>query len=298
MRKYFIYLNERFPLQTHILFVLVFTFSAISYSIHFHDEQSFIPLSRFFGVFFLTVSCFFLLRISDEFKDHEDDMKYRKYLPVPRGLITLKELKNWAFIVIALQVVVLFFIPRLIPLYLICMVYMFFMYHEFFVASWLKNNQVMYVLTHMMIIAFVDLLASGAHWTYYSDLPPQEIQLFITVSFFNGMVLEIGRKIKPQKKEEYGVVSYSKLYGEKGATLLWIGLLSLTYLISLATLYVSHSPTWSFYSVSAFFIVALIPPFLFLKTRNESHAKLIEHISGIWTIGMYLNIGALPYLLQ
>ena len=39
------------------------------------------------------VLLFFLqLRIADEFKDYEDDARYRPYRPVPRGLVSLREL--------------------------------------------------------------------------------------------------------------------------------------------------------------------------------------------------------------
>jgi 4-hydroxybenzoate polyprenyltransferase len=36
---------------------------------------------------------FFQLRVADEHKDNEDDTKYRPERPVPRGLVTLGELR-------------------------------------------------------------------------------------------------------------------------------------------------------------------------------------------------------------
>ena len=42
---------------------------------------------------FATAFLFFLqLRIADEFKDFEEDSRYRPYRPVPRGLVRLREL--------------------------------------------------------------------------------------------------------------------------------------------------------------------------------------------------------------
>ena len=43
------------------------------------------------------VSCllfFAQLRIADEFKDIDEDTRYRPYRPVPRGLVRLAELRN------------------------------------------------------------------------------------------------------------------------------------------------------------------------------------------------------------
>ena len=44
-------------------------------------------------MFIVTFLQFLMVRIVDEFKDYEEDCKYRPYRPVPRGLIKLKELK-------------------------------------------------------------------------------------------------------------------------------------------------------------------------------------------------------------
>ena len=46
-----------------------------------------------------------MVRIVDEFKDYEEDCKYRPYRPVPRGLIKLKELKILFVICIILQLI-------------------------------------------------------------------------------------------------------------------------------------------------------------------------------------------------
>ncbi len=49
-----------------------------------------------FGNSFLA---FLQLRIADEFKDFEEDSKYRPYRPLPRGLITLRRNWNWLWII-------------------------------------------------------------------------------------------------------------------------------------------------------------------------------------------------------
>jgi hypothetical protein len=91
-RRFFIYQKERFPLIGHGLLVSAFSFSATAYSRLCRGADGFIPWPSFLIGIFTTVSLFLLVRIFDEFKDAEDDAKYRKNLPVPRGLVSLKEL--------------------------------------------------------------------------------------------------------------------------------------------------------------------------------------------------------------
>ena len=298
MKKYWIYLNERFPLPSHLPIIGIFSFSAICYSLLALDQTSFIDWHLYFVAFYLTFSIFLLLRISDEFKDHEDDMQYRKYLPVPRGLITLDQLRRVAIVIIGSQLIILFLFPQFIVMYVVVMVYMTLMFYEFFIPEWLKSNQIAYVFSHMAIIPIVDLIASAAHWASVGINPPRALIWFFLVSFFNGMVLEFGRKLRIEDTEEEGVVSYTKLYGIRGGGVLWISTLTLTLIFAFYAAYVIGSPQWVYILLIAFYAIAFIPGILFISSPSKRLTKAIEIVSGIWTIGMYLNIGACPFIVK
>jgi len=298
MRKYFIYLKERFPLNTHIPIIAIFTFSAICYSLSATNSTEFVPISRYLLVFCLTFGLFLLLRISDEFKDHEDDMKYRKYLPVPRGLITLNHLKWVGIGILLVQAVILLLYPSFLIIYCITLVYLALMFKEFFVEHWLKEHQLAYVFSHMMIIPLVDLVASSAHWSFEGINPPNALGWFFAVSFFNGILLEFGRKIKIPENEEEGVVSYSKLWGMRNAVKVWIGVLITTFTFAVIAAQAIDSPVWVYYLLVVFALIAFIIAIQFLLSPSQKRAKLIEVISGIWTMGMYLNLGALPFIFK
>ena len=92
--RFLIYQKERYPFVVYFFLISSFSFSAIAYSRMCRGLIEFISLDKFLVCIFNTILLFFILRILDEFKDQEDDKKYRKYLPVPRGLISLKELKQ------------------------------------------------------------------------------------------------------------------------------------------------------------------------------------------------------------
>lgn len=298
MKKYLTYLNERFPLYTHVPIIGIFSFSAICYSLSASYSTQFVPLLRYLLVFGLTFGLFLLLRISDEFKDHEDDMKYRKYLPVPRGLITLNALRNLGLFILGLQVIILIFNPSFLFIYSITMVYLVLMFKEFFIEKWLKEHQLAYVVSHMMIIPLVDLVASSAHWSFEGINPPTALGWFFAVSFFNGILLEFGRKIKMPENEEEGVVSYSKLWGMNNAVKVWIAVLIVTLGLAFAAAWAINSPFWVYILLIIFALIGLTVVLNFMRLPSKKRAKQIEIISGIWTMGMYLNLGALPFIFE
>src|SRR5213076_84147 len=90
--RWWTYQRERFPVFAHAPIIAAFSLSAVSYSALIRGTHH-VPAWKPCIVAFATSFLFFLqLRIADEFKDFEEDSLYRPYRPVPRGLISLKEL--------------------------------------------------------------------------------------------------------------------------------------------------------------------------------------------------------------
>jgi len=296
MKKYLIYLSERFPLQSHIPIIAIFSFSAICYSLMADGASNFIAIGNFVMAFTLTFGLFLLLRISDEFKDYEEDKKFRKYLPIPRGLLTLNHLKLLAVLIFVIHLVILITNPQFIIIYIICLIYMALMYKEFFIKRWLKKNHLAYVLSHMAIIPLVDLVASSAHWSFDGISPPTALGWFFAVSFFNGILMEIGRKIKLPEHEEKGVLSYSKLWGTNKAIINWLLILVLTFSLAVAAAYAIQSPVWVYWILAIWAALCGLPAMWCLKHPTQKKTKLIENAAGLWTMGMYLNLGALPFI--
>jgi len=299
LERLWIYQQERFPLFKHALLIATFTFSAISYARICRGATGFIPWYDYLAGVFLTFTLFLLLRIADEFKDQKEDAKYRAYLPVPRGLIRLSELKNLAIVVITLQVVLIgLFQPALWPLYFITLGYLSLMRVEFFVPKWLKTQPILYMVSHMMIIPLVDYLASGLDWANNGVNAPKGLLFFFLVSFLNGIVLEFGRKIKAPESEETGVDSYTSLYGTKRAVYYWLVVLFFTGITSIIAAKYAGFPVLVQSIFPAIMLLASIPAWLFLNKPNDQAAKWIEYASGLWTLSMYLFLGGLPMLLK
>ena len=105
LRRFGEYLGERFP-PVNALAAGVLAASLVS--AHAGAIKSLPPLD-FSGLaaIILIITMFFILRVCDEYKDADDDAKYRPARPVPRGLISLSELRNAAVAAGVLQALVL-----------------------------------------------------------------------------------------------------------------------------------------------------------------------------------------------
>ena len=113
--RWWTYQRERFPVFAHTPIIAAFSLSAVSYSALIRGAHH-LPAWQPCVVAFASSFLFFLqLRFADEFKDFEEDSRYRPYRPVPRGLIKLSEL-GWVWAgCIALQLALaLWLAPRLI----------------------------------------------------------------------------------------------------------------------------------------------------------------------------------------
>ncbi len=297
--RFYQYQKERFPFLTHGLLIAAFSFSAISYSRICREAAGFISTEKFLVCIFNTITIFLLLRIFDEHKDAEDDAKYRKELPVPRGLITLPELRNIGIFIFILQLVVnSITYPKMLLLYAGVMLYMALMGKEFFIANWLKQHQFWYVVSHMFIIPFVDVFASGYDWYLEDAHAPIGLLFFFAVSFMNGIVLEIGRKIRAPKDESTGVLTYSSLLGATKSVSLWTLMLATTLALAICASYYAHHTTAVYVVLVCSFLLTLIPAILFSITQSSKSAKSIEIASGLWTITMYLSLGGVVKLFE
>jgi 4-hydroxybenzoate polyprenyltransferase len=297
LHRWWVYQRERFPVLGHGVLIAAFSFSALSFSTLLRSRAA-LPDVKAILVAFVTAFLFFLqLRIADEFKDFEEDSRYRPYRPVPRGLVTLRELGVLGLLAALVQLgLCLWLDPSLILLLALAWAYLTLMSKEFFVAAWLKAHPIPYMVSHMVIIPLVDLYATACDWWRAGQGPPRGLVWFLVVSYCNGMVVEIGRKIRGPKEEEPGVNTYSALWGRRNAVLAWLGAL----LVTAGSALVAAGEIDFLLPVGVLLAVLLLVAGLlavrFLRKPDAGRAKMLETASGLWTILMYLSLGAVPLL--
>ena len=334
IKNFKIYLNERFPLGKNSFFVLIFTLSGYIYTGLLYNskiiksilskEVNRVPLLwdkeidkvpmiwyKLLPLFIIIFMFFFQLRITDEFKDYEEDLKYRPYRPVQRGIISLKALGKIGIATIIIQIILAHVInSKLIYFMLLVWIYMFLMTKEFFIKNWLTERILIYALSHVVIMIFITLvilkgtgyiLESHFLETLYLSLERYEKNIFIgliplfALNYLNGIVLEIGRKTRRANEEEYGVQTYSKLWGRKKAVFILCILYAIEYILVLLGL--SNMYKEFFMTGTLILTITLVISIYFMIKflKKDLTGKIPENISGIWILISSMNMGLIQY---
>jgi hypothetical protein len=291
--RWWVYQRERFPLAGHGPLILAFSASAVALSALMRGVW---PSGRAVTVAFVSALLFFFqLRVADEFKDAYDDRRFRPYRPVPRGLVTLTELARLGIAAAVVQLAAAWCLDvRLLVLLVLVWGYMALLSQEFFVAEWLKARPFTYLWSHMLIVPLIDLYATACDWVPAAARPPKGLGWFIAASFFNGIVVEIGRKLRAPDDEETGVETYTAVWGRPRAVGSWIAALAL----AAASAVMASRSVHVGGTVAALGGLMLLAAFLvgrrFLATPVPGTGKRFEMMAGVWTLVMYLSVGILP----
>ncbi|HYK52935.1 MAG TPA: UbiA family prenyltransferase [Candidatus Eremiobacteraceae bacterium] len=297
LKRLWIYQRERFPLLTHGVVIAAFSASAIAYSAWARHAQ--LPAWWILAAGFLSSLIFFAqMRVADEWKDAADDAKFRPYRPVPRGLVTLRELASVAIGGGLVQLAIALLIaPRLLPMLIAVWAYFALMSREFFVGRWLRLHPAAYIASHMIIVPMIDFYISSFDWLVAHAAAPHALLWFLAVTYCNGIAVEIGRKIRSPQDEERGVETYTSLWGGATATTVWCAAILITVILGIAAASIVgfdryDTPIFGVALASAIGVAGL---FLLRPTRAAS--RIIEAFSGTWTVVLYTSLGLLPFVI-
>ena len=320
IKNFKIYLNERFPLGKNSIFVLIFTLSGYIYTSLLYNSKIMhpfyvkgirVPMSfyRIVPLFIIIFMFFLQLRITDEFKDYEEDLKYRAYRPVQRGVITLKALGKIGIATIIIQIILAYVIDfKIIYFMIIVWFYMFLMAKEFFIKKWLTKRILIYALSHVVIMVFITLVIVEA--TQYI-VPKNIFDVFIlqrykhnidialiplfALNYLNGIVLEIGRKTRRADEEEHGVQTYSKLWGKKKAAVILSLLFAVEYFLVILGLSYTYEKYFLFSGLVLLIILIISIYFMIKFLKKDLSGKIVESVSGLWIVFSSMGLGLLPY---
>ena len=321
IKNFKIYLNERFPLGKNSFFVLIFTLSGYIYTSLLYNSKIMYLFTnvvkirifqyKIIALFIIIFMFFFQLRITDEFKDYEEDLKYRAYRPVQRGVISLKTLRKIGIATVIIQIILAHVInSKLIYFMLLVWIYMFLMTKEFFIKNWLTERILIYALSHVVIMIFITLvIVKGTGYilqdhfleTLYLLLEKYKKNIFIgliplfALNYLNGIVLEIGRKTRKSDEEEHGVQTYSNLWGRKKAVII----LSLLFIIEYFFIILGLNHTYKeyfFFGVFTLLLILVISIYFMIKfLKKDLSGKVVETVSGLWIIFSSMCMGLLQY---
>jgi 4-hydroxybenzoate polyprenyltransferase len=301
LKRWYIYQKERFPLMGYIPLMATFGFSSISYSMHLnnpHARLSDVNIPQAIVAILSTLFWFMLMRVADEHKDFEEDSKFRSYRPVQRGLVKLKELRYIGVFLVIAQIVMSIWIDwQLLGLLAVGYIWFMLMSLEFGVPKWLKAHPTLYLISHMMIMPFIDLYATAVEWLPRNGVLSFGIMLYMISSFCDGTVVEVGRKLRAPENEEYGVDTYTHIWGAKRAMIVWIICMTIS---GISTILAGFQVRVGFQIacvLSLLYLYAIYVAIKFAKNPTPKNAKIFTVLPGIWMILMHTMLGFLPFLI-
>ena len=264
-RRLAAWFSERFPAANALLFFILYLACA---AVARHALGGiFISAVDIIGCL-VTWSFFLVLRVFDEHKDYQLDLKNHPQRVLQSGLSRLAHLRYLAAAAITVQVLWSLYVDD----------------WSFGAATlaWLEKRLTLYAFSHMLVMPLIvwwllNLGASGVHLT-------DTMTLLMALAFVSGFSFEITRKAKGADEERDTVDSYSRIFGYRGACLivavlvLAMGVLQLVLIQALG----NRLPLWSLIIIGLFTALAFYSlanywrsPTTGAREKNEASVALL-----------------------
>lgn len=288
-KKWYTYQKERFPVLAFGSYVFAIAFATYCFSNSEFNKvyplgTTFFDWKIILTMFVLGLLQFLMVRIIDEFKDYEEDCKYRPYRPVPRGLISLKELKVLFIICAILQIAITAIVNRYALKFLVLLWIVFYLMTKgFFIKKVLDK--------HILLEVTFDEIMMPILVVFLSKFPNGRIFLtnryflFLFMTYVVSWIIEIARKVRCKEDEEEGVRTYTAVFGIIKAMLL-LNLLQLilttiqTLILGKERLLITGIP----------FAIVLLTNILFAIKQNKILSKLAELFANIHVFIVYFSM--------
>lgn len=295
-RRLWIYQAERFPLARTAVLLAAFSAASINVSA-FLGGRALPGIATYVLAFAVLFIFFFQLRACDEVKDAEDDLRYRPERPIPRGLVSQRLIVGIALVLVPVAILAAYALApaMLLPLAAVW-IWLAAMTAEFGVPKWLKARPFVYLVSHMAIMPLIDFFVTGAEWLVRSGSPPDGLWLFLALSFVNGCVLEIGRKLYAPQNEREGVETYTALIGLARAIYAWIFCLALALALLAGVGFAVGAPVPVIAAGVAAYLAVVAIALAFLKRPTAKTQALVDTAAGLWVFACYMAAGYLPLL--
>jgi 4-hydroxybenzoate polyprenyltransferase len=289
------YQAERFPLVKTVPLLVVFSASSVNVSA-FLAGRDLPGWGAYAAAFVVALLLFFQLRVCDEIKDQEIDATYRPERPIPRGLVSLSLISGLGIATVPIAALATWaHAPAALWLLALVWIWLLAMTAEFGVSRWLTARPAIYLVSHMAIMPLIDLLLTGMEWVPGGGAAAALV-LFLGLSFANGCVLEIGRKIWAPESEREGVDTYSQSWGISRSVTVW-SLCIVAALLLLIGVGVSVGLGWivgGIGTVAALLCLAVGRSFV---TRPSiAGQRRLDALSGLWVLVCYALAGFAPLL--
>jgi 4-hydroxybenzoate polyprenyltransferase len=296
MKRWWIFIRERFAPATHVPMIASFTLAngclglaMLAMPVLSRNPEA---LHRLPLAMAVALAFFLRLRIFDEIKDYQTDLRVNPARPLARGLIRIAGAQRvivglCAFEILALSLLA----PMLACSHLLAMGYSLLMYREFFIGSYLRPHLTTYAILH----TFVSVLSAGTVVSVVTGVPfwgfssSMWLLLLANWGYFN--LFEFARKTFAPAEERANVESYSKVFTVVGAVALSLSQAIVPLLIVHHVLGAGLTQLDNSILVGLLAIV-VAPALAFAIRPNTLAAKWFRGLVGIYLIFGYLALAA------
>lgn len=288
--RYLVFVRERFPPGAYLPLICVFAAAGYVPSIAW-SGAAFQPL-RFAAAALVVGLAFLHLRLIDEVKDAEVDRLGRPSRPLPRGLVTDRELTRVAIAAFLLAIVtatgmgvepMVALLPATVCILLADV--------EFLAPHWIHRDLVVYALAHSTVVPMLMVFA----WFATSAAQPSlALPGLVLLAWGVGLGLEISRKTYAPDEERAFVETYSSALGRQRAG--WLAAGSLAVAMIGGGLYAGLAgagPTATLAAVAASALILVAGAFF--GRANHRTAEAVGSVVGLavllWPIGVVIALG-------
>jgi acyl-coenzyme A synthetase/AMP-(fatty) acid ligase len=210
MKNILLFIKERVPIVANLILAFGLVMSTQALLEHSYTLTEWI-ISIMTLLIFITE-----LRFMDELKDYEKDKIAHPDRPLPRGLVTPKQVQSLIVIFFTFFLICAGLSYKLMSsdagyLVLITAGWLFLMYKEFFIPKLINKSPIVYAISHQIIIVpIVFYLTTIVMYKAMVTVDTLGLTLIILSSFFT---FEVGRKMDPNANPILGtyLVHYKKI---------------------------------------------------------------------------------------
>lgn len=272
-----VYFAEMYPIPQHALLALL-TYMNIALFARWVEKQSssiasWYTLLGIWSIFDLWL----ILRLMDELKDEAIDRELFPDRPLPSGRVLSSDIKKTLAGAIFLYLIAHLFAGPALWSALFVLGYSWLMFKRFFAPDALRQSLILTLVTHNPIVPL--MLAQGfaifaaEHRLAFKELHWDLIAPFIVMLWSPFLAWELARKIR-SAEEETGYVTYSRLLGRQGATVLTAGIQTIALCIGLY-FWKQFSLSWLYLGILVFGLgLSYFGCLRFVRHPNPRTAKL------------------------
>jgi 4-hydroxybenzoate polyprenyltransferase len=286
-KKWAIFIKERFDPLSHFLMIIVFVTIHILFS-----KKIFNLENSSLDILFLLVAVtlfYFKLRLYDEVKDYELDVIINPHRPLPRGLLSHKDMYRGMVFCIFFEI--LFFSSKGINAITslgVAIFYSLLMFKEFFIPKLIRPHLTTYAISHTIVTSLLSMAIFSFlnQKTFVNNLINHDLIFFSLSNWMLFNIFEFGRKTFALTEERAGIDTYSSLFGKKLAVLLVLSQALLSFFLTIG-IKTFHTP-FIIISNIVVLVFLILSSLMFIKSEKISNAKNYRSMSSIYIIVFYL----------